>query len=35
MVVAWTGRILPELLESPLNARIERLRVDFDDTQLG
>ena len=35
VAAAWTGRILPELRESPLNARIERLRVDFDDTQLG
>jgi hypothetical protein len=34
VAAAWTGRILPELLESPLDARIERLRVDFDDAQL-
>ena len=34
MIAAWTGRILPELLESPLDARIKRLHVDFDDAQL-
>ena len=34
VTATWTGRILPELLESPLDARIERLRVDFDDAQL-
>jgi hypothetical protein len=26
-----TGRVLPELLESPLDAGIERLRIDLDD----
>lgn len=31
----WTGRILLELLVSPLNAAIERLRADFDETQLS
>jgi len=30
----WTGRILPEFLESPLDARMERLGVDIDDAQL-
>jgi len=30
----WTGRILPEFLESPLNAGIERIGVDIDDAQL-
>ena len=30
----WTGCILPEVLESPLDAGIERLRVNLDDTQL-
>ena len=34
MTTVWTGRILPELPESPLDARIERFRVDFDDIQL-
>ena len=29
----WTGRILPEFLESPLDAGIERLGVDLDDAQ--
>jgi len=28
---ARTGRVLPELLESPLDAGIERLRIDLDD----
>ena len=31
----WTGRILPEFLESPLDARIERLCIDFNDAQLN
>jgi len=31
---AWTGRVLPESLESPLDACIERLGVDLDDAQL-
>ena len=31
---AWTGRVLPELLESPLDARIARLGVDLNDAQL-
>ena len=35
MAAAWIGRILPKFVESPLDARIERLRVDFDDTQLN
>jgi hypothetical protein len=30
----WTGRILPEFLESPLDAGIERLSVNLDDAQL-
>jgi len=30
----WTGHILPELLESPIDARIERLSVDLDDAQI-
>jgi len=31
----WTGRILPKFLESPLDAGVEQLRVDFDDAQLN
>jgi len=31
----WTGRILPKFLESPLDAGIERLRIDFDNAQLN
>ena len=31
---AWTGRVLPESLESSLDACIERLGVDLDDAQL-
>jgi len=31
MSAARTGRVLPELFESPLDARIERLRIDLDD----
>jgi len=35
VAAAWTGRILPEIFESPLDARIERLCIDFNDTQLS
>jgi hypothetical protein len=28
-------RILPEFLDSPLNVGVERLRINFDDIQLG
>jgi hypothetical protein len=35
VTAAWTGCILPESLESPLDAGIERLRVDFDNLQLN
>jgi len=35
VAASWTGRILPKFLESPLDAGIERLRVNFDDAQLN
>ncbi len=35
MAASWTGRICPKFLESPLDASIERLRIDFDDAQLN
>jgi len=34
VTTARTGCILPELLETPLDARIERLGVDLDDSEL-
>jgi hypothetical protein len=34
MTAAWTGRIPPKFLESPLDAGIEWLRINLDDTQL-
>ena len=35
MVTAWTRCLLPELLESPLDADIERLRLQFEHTTLN
>jgi hypothetical protein len=31
----WTRRILPKFFESPLDARIERVRIHFDNAQLN
>lgn len=35
VATAWTGSVLPDLLESPLDARIERLSIDLDDSELN